>query len=385
MFDFLFDYAVLKVIMWCLLGALFWGFTVMDGFDLGVATLLPVVGKTDLERRTLINTVGPFWEGNQVWLILGAGFIFGAWPTLYAVLFSGLYLPFALLLFSLILRPVGFKFRSKVKNMAWRSFWDACLFISGLVPAFCFGAVLGVMLIGLHFYFTPDLQLFVGSNLSRLLKPISLCSGALWVTLFIQQGALFLSMKVETKLQERLQKLLPLTCGLIILFLGMLLVYWHNTTFQYHVISVYDGPANPFLKVVGRYTPRPIQTFYDLLPLEGPLFWPFLIFGGCNLFCYILSRSRFPYLAFILHSLQMGGVIALMGWLNYPLLVPSLTNPSHSLTIWDSSSSAHSLRLVLIAVIIFMPIIIAYTIWVHRVLFGRVREKDVQKKSGELY
>src|SRR6202521_1666921 len=137
------DYETLRLVWWLLLGTLLIGFAVMDGFDLGAAMLLPFVARTDNERRIVLNTVGPVWEGNQVWLILGAGAIFAAWPMLYAVAFSGFYLAMFLALAALILRPVSFKFRSEIENPLWRTFWDFALFISGVVPALIFGVAVG--------------------------------------------------------------------------------------------------------------------------------------------------------------------------------------------------------------------------------------------------
>src|ERR1700704_2723338 len=139
----MFDYESMRLIWWALLGILLIGFAVTDGFDLGVAVLLPYVARTDVERRIAINTVGPVWEGNQVWLILGGGAIFAAWPMVYATAFSGFYLAMFLVLAALILRPVAFKFRSKLENARWRATWDACLFVSGLVPALIFGVAFG--------------------------------------------------------------------------------------------------------------------------------------------------------------------------------------------------------------------------------------------------
>src|SRR6202044_868175 len=145
------EYEILRLIWWALLGILLIGVAVMDGFDLGTAILLPFVGKTEMERRIVINTVGPVWEGNQVWLILGGGAIFAAWPPLYAVAFSGFYLAMLLLLCALILRPAGFKYRSKLQDTRWRTTWDTALFIAGLVPALVFGVAFGNALQGVPF------------------------------------------------------------------------------------------------------------------------------------------------------------------------------------------------------------------------------------------
>src|SRR5579864_1308405 len=140
------DYAVLRLLWWAVLGVLLIGIAVMDGFDMGAAMLLPFVGRSDIERRVVLNTVGPVWEGNQVWLILGGGAIFAAWPAIYAVAFSGFYLAMLLLLMALILRPVGFKYRSKIADPRWRAIWDWALFVGGFVPALVFGVAFGNVL-----------------------------------------------------------------------------------------------------------------------------------------------------------------------------------------------------------------------------------------------
>src|ERR1700732_2008845 len=153
----MFDYEIMRLVWWALLGILLIGFAVMDGFDLGAAMLLPFVARTDIERRIVMNTIGPVWEGNQVWLILGGGAIFAAWPMLYAVAFSGFYLAMFLALAALILRPVSFKFRSEIQNPLWRTFWDFALFISGVVPALIFGVAVGNALLGVPFRFDDTL------------------------------------------------------------------------------------------------------------------------------------------------------------------------------------------------------------------------------------
>ena len=151
------DYETLRVIWWVLLGVLLIGFAVMDGFDLGVGILLPFVARTDGERRVVVNAVGPVWEGNQVWLILGGGAIFAAWPLIYAVAFSGFYLAMLVVLLALILRPVGFKFRSKMPGTRWRATWDWLLFLGGFVPALIFGVAVGNALVGAPFTFDDTL------------------------------------------------------------------------------------------------------------------------------------------------------------------------------------------------------------------------------------
>ena len=173
--ELLLDYPTLRVIWWALMGVLLIGFALTDGFDLGVAALLPFVGRTDAERRQVINTIGPTWEGNQVWFILGGGAIFAAWPMVYAVSFSGFYLAMFLVLSALILRPVGFKYRSKRPDPRWRAFWDWGLFVGGFVPALVFGVAVGNVLQGVPFRLDSDLRYFYeGPFLGCTIKAIQL-------------------------------------------------------------------------------------------------------------------------------------------------------------------------------------------------------------------
>ena len=185
----LLDYTTLRVIWWLLLGILLIGFAVMDGFDLGVGTLLPFVARNDDERRLVVNTIGPVWEGNQVWLILGGGAIFAAWPPLYAVSFSGFYLAMFLILFALILRPVGFKYRGKLPSQRWRDNWDWALFIGGFVPALIMGVAVGNVLLGVPYHFDDSMRIFYTGSFFGLLMPFALLAGLLSVSMLVAHGA----------------------------------------------------------------------------------------------------------------------------------------------------------------------------------------------------
>src|ERR1700751_3165148 len=171
MLDMLFDYATLRMIWWVVLGVLLIGFATTDGFDMGVGALLPFVAKTAAARRVAINTVGPVWEGNQVWFILGGGAIFAAWPALYAVSFSGFYLAMFAILFALILRPVAFKYRSKRESARWKAGWDWALFIGGFVPSLIFGVAVGNVLQGVPFRFDDDMRIYYEGSFFALLNP----------------------------------------------------------------------------------------------------------------------------------------------------------------------------------------------------------------------
>ena len=206
----LIPFDVLRVIWWLLLGVLLIGFALTDGFDMGVGALLPFVARTDIERRVAINTVGPVWEGNQVWFILGGGAIFAAWPPLYAVSFSGFYLAMFLVLAALILRPVGFKYRSKRDAAAWRSAWDWALFVGGAVPALIFGVAVGNVLQGVPFDLTPDLlSVYEGGvlwKLIALLNPFALLAGVVSLSMLVMHGAAWLSLKSDGPVAARARR-----------------------------------------------------------------------------------------------------------------------------------------------------------------------------------
>lgn len=383
--DTLLDYTTLRLIWGVLLAVLFWAFALMDGFDLGVGILLPFAAKNDTERRILINSVGPVWEGNQVWLILGAGAIFAAWPHVYAVLFAGLYLPLFGVLCALILRPVGFKFRSKISHPTWRQFWDGCIFIAGIVPAFSFGLVLAHLILGLPFQFDAELRLTFTTNPNNLFHPFAVCSGLLWIFLFSQQGNLYLLHKTEGQLHNLIKKnMAPFFWAINFLFLS-LFALWRTMVPCYEVLQSTNSPSNPLTKTLTLLPQDPLPTLVDCLPLQGKGLLLFCLVALLSLVTHFLAIHKRPGWGFVTHSALLGLVIAFMGLSHFPLLVLSSTQPAHSLTLWDASSSLQTLKMMLIAALIFVPLIIIYTIWVYRVMRGRIQEKWIHDKSGELY
>jgi cytochrome bd ubiquinol oxidase subunit II len=248
----LLEFATIKVVWWLLLGALLIGFAIMDGFDLGVGMLLPFVARTDVQRRVVINTVGPVWEGNQVWFILGGGAIFAAWPTLYAASFSGFYLAMLLVLAALILRPVGFKFRSKMPGASWRSTWDWALFIGGFVPSLVFGVAMGNLLRGVPFGFDSEMRATYDFGLFYLLNPFALLCGVLSVVMLATHGARYLVVKTEAPVAQRAalaSRFLALAWLAIFAAAGFWL--WRSG-FGLHITSgaLPDGVANPLAKTV---------------------------------------------------------------------------------------------------------------------------------------
>ncbi|MET3793753.1 cytochrome d ubiquinol oxidase subunit II [Aquamicrobium terrae] len=380
----LLDYPTLRIIWWALLGVLLIGFAVMDGFDLGTGMLLPFVARTDVERRVVINTVGPVWEGNQVWLILGGGAIFAAWPPLYAVSFSGFYLAMFAILFALILRPVGFKFRSKRDSVAWRTGWDWALFIGGFVPALVMGVAVGNVLQGVPFRFGTDLRIYYeGTTLFELLNPFALLCGLLSVAMLVMHGGSWLAMKTKDAVAARARRFgaVAAVATIVLFALGGLWLWAGIDGYRIASAVVTDGPSNPLAKTVERgagiwfenYGRHPWMMIAPALGFLGAL---------ANL---VLLKSRREVLPELASGLSVLGIVATVGVSMFPMILPSSLDPNSSLTVWDASSSHLTLFVMLVVTAIFIPLIVAYTSWVYRVLWGKVDEKSISDGSGHAY
>ncbi|OGV48865.1 MAG: cytochrome d ubiquinol oxidase subunit II [Legionellales bacterium RIFCSPHIGHO2_12_FULL_42_9] len=375
------DYETLRVIWWVLLGVLLIGFAIMDGFDFGVLMWLPWLGKTDMERRILINSIGPTWEGNQVWFVLGGGAIFAAWPALYALSFSGFYLAMLIILLALIVRPVGIKYRSKLSNPAWRSSWDFALFISGFVPPLLFGVAIGNVLQGVPFHFDSFLRPFYTGTFLELLNPFALLCGVLSVIMLAMHGAFFLNLKMTDSLQKRAIKAARVSaCAVIVLFaLGGVWIFYGIDGYQLNSVLPHDGPSNPLQKLV-------IQEIgawffnYHLMPVTRLL--PVMGLASALL---ALFTARWASLAFFSSALCVFGIIGTVGVSMFPFILPSSSHPEQSLLVWDSSSSQLTLFIMLIATVVFLPIILAYTAWVYRVLRGKVTLETVKNNQDVAY
>jgi cytochrome d ubiquinol oxidase subunit II len=379
----LLNYDTLRLIWWALLGVLLIGFAVTDGFDLGVGLLLPVVARTDLERRVAINSVGPVWEGNQVWLILGGGAIFAAWPPLYAVSFSGLYLAMFAILVPLILRPVAFKFRSKRPEPAWRARWDAVLCIAGLVPALVFGVAMGNVLLGVPFRFAPDMRIFYEGGFLGLLSPFALLCGAVSLAMLAMHGSAWLQLKTQGPVAERARRIGSWAAlATIVLFA---LGGWALWTFVdgYRITSPINpfGPSNPLLKTVET---APRAWFANYVAHPWTLAAPALGLAGCAL-AWLAQRLRREVLALLASAAGITGIVLTVGASTFPFLLPSSLDPRMSLTVWDASSSHLTLFIMLVVTAIFIPLIVAYTSWVYKVLWGKVDEQAIRDESTHAY
>ncbi|HEX5211260.1 MAG TPA: cytochrome d ubiquinol oxidase subunit II [Pseudolabrys sp.] len=378
------DYETLRVIWWLFLGVLLIGFAIMDGFDLGVVALLPFLAKTDTERRIAINTIGPVWEGNQVWLILGGGAAFAAFPPLYATSFSGFYIAMFLVLASLILRPVGFDFRNKFADSRWRTFWDYALFNAGFVPALVFGVAFGNLLQGVPFRIDSDLRVvYEGSGLFELLNPFGLMCGLVSLAMLTTHGAVYLALKADGPVKERARGYARIG-ALVLIILFALAGVWVAYGIKGYAITgtvVADGPSNPLMKTVTQATGQWLANYSTH---RWMLLAPALGFAG-PLLVIALTAARKAGLAFIASAVGIVGVIATAGVSMFPFMMPSDIMPQASLTVWDATSSQMTLFVMLLVTLVLLPIVIAYTGFVYRVLKGPVTAEHVEGNSAHLY
>lgn len=373
---------VLRVIWWLLLGVLLTGFALTDGFDLGVGALLPFVGRTDLERRVAINTIGPVWEGNQVWFILGGGAIFAAWPPLYAVSFSGFYLAMFVVLAALILRPVGFKYRSKRDGAGWRAAWDWALFVGGAVPALIFGVAMGNVLQGVPFHFNADLMSIYEGSFFGLLNPFALLAGVVSLAMLVTHGAGWLQLKAEGPVARRARGI-GAAAGIVAALAYALAGVWLATGVEgYHLVgaAAADGPSNPFLTEAAKggswmaaYAARPWIAVAPVAGLAGMLLAALGLRRGWELGALAFSK------------IGIIGIISSVGLTMFPFILPSSSDPKSSLTVWNASSSQMTLFVMLVAAVIFVPVILLYTAWVYKVLWGKVTEEGVARDSHSVY
>ena len=370
----MFDYEALRLIWWGLLGVLLVGFAIMDGFDLGVAMLFRFIGKDDNERRMLLETIEPVWEGNQVWFILGGGAIFAAWPILYATSFSGFYAAMFLVLMALILRPVSFVFRGKMQSAGWRNTWDWTLFISGLVPSLVFGVAFGNYLLGVPFHYDETLRMTYEGGFFALLNPFALVCGLVSITMLAMHGANYAALKTESPINARAVAAARVAVVLYVALFTIAGIWLATKVAGYRITSVVDPNAqsNPLNKQVAIVAGAWLDNY-------GRYRWmlaaPVLAYAG-SLLTWVTVKRR-PGIAFIGSATTAAATICTAAFSAFPFLLPSSSHPASSLTIWDASSSQGTLLNMLIAAVIFVPIVLIYTSWVFRILRGKVSIKNL--------
>jgi cytochrome d ubiquinol oxidase subunit II len=331
----------LNTVWFILVTVLIIGFFLLEGFDYGVGILLPFLGRDDPDRRVIINTIGPFWDGNEVWLITAGGAMFAAFPEWYATMFSGFYLPLVLMLLALIVRGVGFEFRSKDRRPAWRSLWDWMIFVGSFVPALLWGVAFANVARGVPI--NGDMQ-YVG-GFWNLLNPYALVGGLATMSGFALHGAIFLSLKTRGELVERAHK--------------AAVRLWLPT-----VVFV-------FAFVIASYFATDIFTRLGINPGPVPLGA-----GVALLLAGWLLRQRRHGWAFVMTGLTIALSCITVAMGLYPRVMVSSLNPDWSLTIYNASSSPYTLRVMSIIALIFVPIVLLYQGWSYWVFRKRIGRED---------
>ena len=378
----MFEYEVLRFIWWVLIGVLCIGFAVTDGFDMGVGVLSRIIGKTDSERRVMINSIAPHWDGNQVWLITAGGALFAAWPLVYATAFSGFYFAMIITLAALWLRPIGFDYRSKIEDPKWREAWDKAIFVGSFVPPVIFGVAFGNLMQGVPFELNEFLIPTYKGSFFGLLNPFALLCGIVSILMITTQGAAYLQMKTTDAIRERARRVAMLTSvGTAVFFaIGGI---WAQSIEGYIVTSeiMTNAPSNPLTKEVMRQSGALFANF-DAYPL---LWIAPALAVAMPVLTVLCSRANRGALAFITSSLTMAGVILTAGFALFPFIMPSSLVPNHSLTMWDATSSELTLNIMTGVAAVMVPIILAYTSWCYYKMFGRLDTKYIEDNKNSLY
>lgn len=378
----MFDYEVLRLVWWVLIGVLLIGFAIADGFDMGVGALVPIIGKTDNERRVMINSIAPHWDGNQVWLITAGGALFAAWPLVYATSFSGFYLAMIVTLAALWLRPIGLDYRSKIEDPKWRNNWDIAISISGFVPPVIFGVAFGNLLQGVPFTLSDFMMPTYHGSFFGLLNPFALVCGVVSLGMFIMMGTTWLQMKTTDEVYDRARSFSVIS-SLAVAGLFVLAGIWIQFIDGYAIKSEIDTMAasNPLSKEVVREAGAWMANFS-----KYPLMWIAPILGvAMPLLTVVATKFEKNGFAFLFSSLAAAGIILTAGFTMFPFVMPSDLNPSHSLTMWDSTSSELTLQIMTAVAAIFVPIILCYTSWSYYKMFGRLDESFIEENKNSLY
>ncbi|MGF1684477.1 cytochrome d ubiquinol oxidase subunit II [Photobacterium minamisatsumaniensis] len=378
----MFDYETLRCIAWAIIGLLLIGFAITDGFDMGVSALLPILGKSENDRRIMINTVAPHWDGNQVWLVTAGGAIFAVWPLVYAVSFSGFYFAMILALAALWLRPLGFDYRSKIDSPTWRATCDKALCIGGLIPTVIFGVAFGNLLQGVPFELNELLITTYKGSFFELLNPFALLCGLVSLCMILTQGATWLQMKTTGTLHQRASSFSQLSAfatSTLFFIAGI----WAYNLDGYMITSpiITDAAANPLNKEVSIIAHGLFKNFGQF-----PVLWliPAVAVIAPSISA-IATRGKKDGTAFLMSSLTVASVILTAGIALFPFIIPSSLDPSQSLTIWDATSSEKTLGIVTVISLVMVPIIIAYTLWCYRKMFGRLDEQYIEQNKTSLY
>ncbi|PSW33875.1 cytochrome d ubiquinol oxidase subunit II [Photobacterium phosphoreum] len=378
----MFDYESLRIIWWVLIGVLCIGFAITDGFDMGVGMLSPFIGKTDTERRVMINSIAPHWDGNQVWLITAGGALFAAWPLVYATVFSGFYVAMIITLASLWLRPLGFDYRSKLTDTKWRDLWDKAIFVGSFIPPLIFGVAFGNLMQGVPFEVNEFMMTSYKGSFFGLLNPFALLCGIVSVLMIITQGAAFLQLKTTDAIHARARNVAIISS--VLMAVVFIIAGFVSQGINGYVITsqvLPNAASDPLTKEVVRqvgalfinYNNYPILWIAPILAVVMPLL---------TALCSRADRGGF---AFLFSSLTIVGVVLTFGFATFPFIMPSTLDPNVSLTLWDSTSSEYTLHIMTIVAFVMVPVILAYTAWCYYKMFGRLDTKYIEDNKTSLY
>lgn len=378
------DYEILKLIWWAFVGVLLIGFALMDGFDLGIGVLLPFVGRTDDERRVIVNSIGPYWEGNQTWFITAGGATFAAWPLVYAAAFSGFYVALLLVLFALFFRPAGIVYRSKVADPRWRNFWDWGVFIAGAVPAIVFGVAFGNLLQGVPFRFDAGtMGVTYSGSFWQLLNPFGLLAGVISLAMLVMHGATYLQLRTEGVIEQRARTAAKFAAiALVVLF--ALAGVWVAYGISGYRIAALPAAGSAFAPMARTVAVLPGGWLLNFAAYPWLCIAPVAAFAGAFGAIVFSGRGR-ARLAFLGSAAGVAGVILTAGFALFPFVMPSSTYPDSSLTAWNAVSSHKTLNIMFWVVVVMLPVVIAYTAWVYRVLRGKITVEHIRATTHDSY
>ncbi|MCG8156864.1 cytochrome d ubiquinol oxidase subunit II [Brenneria goodwinii] len=379
----MFEYEVLRFIWWLLIGILLIGFAVTDGFDMGVGILVRLMGRSDTDRRVMINSIAPHWDGNQVWLITAGGALFAAWPMVYAAAFSGFYIAMILVLASLFFRPVGFDYRSKIEDPRWRGMWDWGIFIGSFVPPVVIGVAFGNLLQGVPFHVDEYLRLYYTGNFFQLLNPFGLLAGVVSLTMIVAHGATYLMMRTNGDLHVRAKSVAQISALVMLVTFALAGIWVIYGIDGYVVTSALNTAAesNPLHKEVAHQAGAWLINFNN-----HPALWAIPLLGvALPVLTIIMARMEKGAMAFLFSSLTIACVILTAGVAMFPFIMPSVTMPNVSLTMWDATSSLLTLKVMTVVAIIFVPIVLSYTAWCYYKMFGRITKEQIEQNTHSMY
>ncbi|HFE38260.1 MAG TPA: cytochrome d ubiquinol oxidase subunit II [Gammaproteobacteria bacterium] len=376
------DYEFLRLALWGIIGFLFIGFMITDGFDMGVGILLPIIGKNDEQRRMMINAIAPHWDGNQVWFVTAGGALFAVWPTVYGAAFSSLYFAMLFVLFALFFRPVGFDYRSKLTDSRWRDSWDKLIFIGSIIPPLLFGIAFGHLFLGVNFEFDDLLRASFSVSLISLFHPFALTTGFVSVAMVVTHGACWLQLRTDGEVADKASRIAQHSAKFMIVVFSLagLWLLIGIDGFQITHISRFDGPSNPLLKTVVQ---GDVTWWHNYAEHPWMLVAPLMAYAGAYGVIRLAKQSTVRQ--FLSSSVAIAGVILTAGFSLFPFIMPSSMNPNHSLTIWDATSSQMALNIIFWVAVVFIPLILSYSLWCYWVMWEKMSEEFVKKNTHTLY